>query len=303
MPRSSEEGRTEVPAGWNDRAGLASRMAGFPPPASPVAASPGQEGADSAAYGASRPPESGAAGGTVPDAERPAAEALFGDRLPLAERYADLLATDGVIRGLIGPREAPRLWERHLLNCAAVTELIPRNAVVADVGSGAGLPGLVLAIARPDLSVILVEPLARRTVFLAEAVDRLGLGARVRVFRGRAEEAVGRIPPSDVVTARAVAALDRLAEWCLPLARIGGQLLAVKGAAAAGEVATMTGVIHDLGGGTPEVLRCGVAVLTEPTTVVRVVRERRVEPERPAVARSSRASGRARGSGGRRRRG
>ncbi|MFD0786389.1 16S rRNA (guanine(527)-N(7))-methyltransferase RsmG, partial [Micromonospora azadirachtae] len=118
-----------------------------------------------------------------------AARALFGDRLDIAAAYAELLATDGVLRGLIGPREAPRIWDRHLLNCAAVAERIPEGTEVLDVGSGAGLPGLVLAIARPDLAVTLIEPLARRTSFLIEAVDRLGLGESVRVFRGRAEEA------------------------------------------------------------------------------------------------------------------
>ena len=119
--------------------------------------------------------------------------------------------------GLIGPREAPRIWERHLLNCAAVAELIPEGATVVDVGSGAGLPGMVLAVARPDLTVTLVEPLARRTAFLTEAVASLGL-EQTTVVRARAEECVGKLPAADVVTARAVAPLDRLAGWCLPLA-------------------------------------------------------------------------------------
>ena len=112
-------------------------------------------------------------------------------RLPLAERYAELLATEGVVRGLIGPREAPRLWERHLLNCAVLAELVPESASVADVGSGAGLPGVVLAIARPDLRVTLVEPLLRRTRFLDEVVEELGLQDQVEVVRGRAEELAG----------------------------------------------------------------------------------------------------------------
>ena len=130
-------------------------------------------------------------------------------RLPLAERYAELLATDGVVRGLIGPREAPRLWERHLLNCAVLAELLPDGATVCDIGSGAGLPGLVLAIARPDLTVTLVEPLLRRTTFLEEVVAELGLE------RGRGGARAG--PRSctaqrtfDVVTSRAVAPLERL---------------------------------------------------------------------------------------------
>src|SRR4051794_3351160 len=149
----------------------------------------------------------------------PAARSVFGDHLPLAEHYAQLLATDGVVRGLIGPREAPRLWDRHLLNCAVLSELIDTDAYVVDVGSGAGLPGIVLAIARPDLLVTLVEPLARRCDFLVEAVEALALEERVEVVRARAEEYTG--PLADIVTARAVAPLDRLAGWCLPLARAG----------------------------------------------------------------------------------
>src|SRR5687768_3453683 len=171
----------------------------------------------------------------LPDHLREAAERLFGSRLPMAQQFADLLATAGVVRGLIGPREAPRLWERHLLNCAAVAELISPAATVIDVGSGAGLPGIVLAVARPDISVILVEPLARRTAFLDEAVSLLGLADQVTVERGRAEEFVGRLS-AEVVTARAVAPLDRLAGWCLPLTTLGGRLLALKGMTAADEV-------------------------------------------------------------------
>ncbi|HET6214755.1 MAG TPA: 16S rRNA (guanine(527)-N(7))-methyltransferase RsmG, partial [Micromonosporaceae bacterium] len=139
-----------------------------------------------------------------------AARQLFGDQLPLAEVYAGLLATDGVVRGLLGPREADRVWDRHLLNCAAIAELIPFAAFVVDIGSGAGLPGIVLAVARPDLSVVLVEPLARRTAFLDEAVAVLGLAERVTVRRARAEECIGSHSLADVVTARAVAPLDRL---------------------------------------------------------------------------------------------
>ena len=175
-----------------------------------------------------------------PASARAAAERWFGDRLPLAIAYARLLVTDGVMRGLIGPREAPRIWERHLLNCAALAELIPPDARVVDVGSGAGLPGIVLAVARPDVSVILVEPLARRTAFLEEAVAALGLD-RTTVVRARAEELVPirgrpRIDRADVVTARAVAPLDRLTAWCLPLVADGGRLLALKGESAAEEV-------------------------------------------------------------------
>jgi 16S rRNA (guanine527-N7)-methyltransferase len=206
-----------------------------------------------------------------------AAHALFGERLPLAVEYARRLATDGVVRGLIGPREAERIWDRHLLNCAAIAELVGSGSSVTDVGSGAGLPGIVLSVARPDLSVVLVEPLARRTAFLSEVVSELGL-ANVTVKRARAEEAAGSVPPADIVTARAVAPLDRLAAWCLPLARVGGRLLALKGATAADEVASHRDAIIRLGGGGPMIRSCGEGLLPEPTTVVEVTRERDVAP-------------------------
>ncbi|GAB3949785.1 16S rRNA (guanine(527)-N(7))-methyltransferase RsmG [Micromonospora vulcania] len=235
----------------------------------------------------------------LPPELAPAAATLFGDRLDIAAAYAELLATDGVVRGLIGPREAPRIWDRHLLNCAAVAERIPADATVLDVGSGAGLPGLVLAIARPDLTVTLIEPLARRTSFLIEVVERLGLTRSVRVFRGRADEAAsgssGREPISgDVVTARAVAPLDRLATWSLPLAVRGGRLLALKGASAADEINEHAEVVARLGGGEPAVHLCGVGVIDPPTTIVEIVRERMVGPTpRPAASKRSRG-GRAR---------
>jgi 16S rRNA (guanine527-N7)-methyltransferase len=214
-----------------------------------------------------------------------ARELVFGERLPLAERYAELLMTDGVVRGLIGPREAPRIWERHLLNCAVVADLIPSGASVVDVGSGAGLPGMVLAVVRPDLAVTLIEPLARRTAFLTEAVAALGLD-RTTVVRARAEECVGKLPGADVVTARAVAPLDRLAGWCLPLVAAGGRLLALKGANADAELASLlsehAAMLDRLGAGAAVVRSCGDGVLEEPTTVVEIVRERAVEPRTDA---------------------
>ena len=151
----------------------------------------------------------------TPSTPEAARRAFSSERLPLAERYVELLATAGVERGLIGPREAPKLWDRHVLNCLALTSLVPPGATVADLGSGAGLPGLVLAIGRPDLTVTLVEPLQRRTTFLDEVIDELGL-EDVRVVRGRAEELHGR-ERFDVVTARALAPLDRLLGWGMPL--------------------------------------------------------------------------------------
>lgn len=200
----------------------------------------------------------------------PSVADVFGDNAPLATRFYDLLADQGVLRGLIGPREVDRLWERHLLNSAAVAELIPPNASVVDVGSGAGLPGIPLAIARPDITLTLVEPMLRRTDWLTQVVEQLDLD--VRVLRGRAEEKTVRATAggADVVTARAVAPLDRLASWCLPLARNGGVLLAMKGARAAEEIETHQAAVRRLGGCNPTVVSCGVESLEEPTTVVRI---------------------------------
>jgi 16S rRNA (guanine527-N7)-methyltransferase len=237
-----------------------------------------------------------------------AAAAVFGARLGLAVSYARLLVTDGVLRGLIGPREAPRIWERHMINCAVMSPMIPIGALVVDVGSGAGLPGIVLAVARPDLTITLVEPLARRTAFLSEAVIALGLEATVTVVRGRAEDVVDGPPAgADVVTARAVASLDRLAGWCLPLARTGGRLLALKGASAADEIADHRAAIGRLGGADPVLRLCGEDLIDPPTTVVEIVKERDVvlaglKP--PTRAAGPRRSAGDRGSGrGRSRRG
>jgi 16S rRNA (guanine527-N7)-methyltransferase len=213
--------------------------------------------------------------------------ALFGDRLPLALRYAEHLATSGVERGLIGPREAPRVWERHVLNCAVVAGLVPDGARLVDVGSGAGLPGIPLALVRPDAHIVLVEPLARRVDWLREVIADLGVA--VEVERGRAEEDVvrRRWEGADVVTARAVAPLARLAGWCLPLLRPGGQLLALKGAAAADEVERDAAAVRRLGGGVPWIERCGAGIIDPPSTVVVV------EREAGAPARTARRRGRA----------
>lgn len=179
----------------------------------------------------------------VPDAAPPPAPGLaaevFGTALPSAETYVARLAGDGVTRGLIGPREVPRLWERHVLNSAAVAEAVPRGARVVDVGSGAGLPGIPLGLARPDLALTLVEPMARRVEFLTEAVAELG--TPWRVVRGRAEErsVVAAVGPVDVVTARAVAPLPRLVAWCRGLLRPGAALVALVGARALEELPRM----------------------------------------------------------------
>ncbi len=217
----------------------------------------------------------------------PAAEAVFGERLGVARRYADLLAGPGVERGLIGPREVDRLWERHLLNSAAIGELIEPDARVLDIGSGAGLPGVPLAIARPDLSVTLVEPMLRRSDFLAEAVEILGLD--VVVFRARAEDPPARkeLAGADVVTSRAVADLLKLARWSLPLLRPGGRMLALKGERAESEVAEHGPAMSRLGAVDVEVVRCGQDYLSPPTTVVSV---RRTDRSRTARRQSSRSS-------------
>ena len=196
--------------------------------------------------------------------------------MPRASRYAELLTSAGVERGLLGPREASRVWERHLLNCAVIGELLPRAARVVDVGSGAGLPGIPLACARPDLRIDLVEPLARRVTFLEEVVAALALAPRVSVVRGRAEEraVVRRVAPVAWVTARAVAPLDRLAAWCLPLLQPGGRLLALKGRHAAQELNEHREVIGRLGGVDQHVVLCGVDLLASPSTVV-VIRRRK----------------------------
>ena len=182
------------------------------------------------------------------------ARGVFAARLDLTTAYAERLATDGVTRGLIGPREASRIWDRHLLNCAVLTDLLPEGADVCDVGSGAGLPGLVLAIRRADLRVTLVEPLLRRTAFLAEVVQELGLD-NVEVLRHRAEELHGRCE-FGVVTSRAVAPLPRLLAWS-------------KGATAADEVEQARDVLVSVGAGTVEVLTVGEDLINPPTTVIR----------------------------------
>ncbi len=194
---------------------------------------------------------------------------MFHERLDLAIAYVDLLAGPGRVRGLMGPREVPRLWDRHVLNCAVLADLIPDGATVADIGSGAGLPGIVLAIRRPDLRVTLIEPLLRRTTFLEEAVADLGLD-HVEVVRARAEELAGT-RQFRVVTSRAVSALPTLLEWSLPLVEAEGEVLAMKGSSASVEVDEVAGVLEQSGIPRPQVLTCGAEYGVVPTTAVRVV--------------------------------
>ncbi|KUN83893.1 16S rRNA (guanine(527)-N(7))-methyltransferase RsmG [Streptomyces bungoensis] len=204
----------------------------------------------------------------LPPAPEQARE-VFGDRFADAVRYAELLAEAGVQRGLIGPREVPRLWERHLLNCAVLSEAVPEGVTVCDVGSGAGLPGIPLALVRDDLNITLLEPLLRRTTFLTEVVELLGLD-HVTVVRGRAEEVMGKLPPVHVVTARAVAPLDRLATWGIPLLRPYGEMLALKGDTAEEELKAAATALSKLGAVATSVLHVGEGVVDPPSTVVRV---------------------------------
>jgi 16S rRNA (guanine527-N7)-methyltransferase len=206
--------------------------------------------------GLAAPPPPAAAGG------------VFGSALATAQRYADLLVGSGVERGLIGPGEASRIWDRHLLNCAVVAELIPADTRrIADLGSGAGLPGIVLAFLLPATQVILVEPLQRRTVFLADCLRELRLG-NAEIRRGRAESLAGQVS-ADVVTARAVAPLERLAGLAAGLARPGGLVLAIKGTSAADEVARARPTLDRLGVSGVDVVGAGAGIISPPTTVVR----------------------------------
>jgi 16S rRNA (guanine527-N7)-methyltransferase len=197
------------------------------------------------------------------------AAAVFGDRLGLAERVTAILTESGVSHGLIGPREVPRLWERHVLNCAVIHPAIPDGQMVIDVGSGAGLPGLALAIARPDLELHLIEPMLRRTSWLSLVVADLEL-TNVSVHRGRAQQFWGTLS-APVVTARAVARLGELATWCLPLLRPGGSMLALKGISVVEELEADRGVLRRLGAVDEVIETFGGGVVDPATTVLRVV--------------------------------
>jgi 16S rRNA (guanine527-N7)-methyltransferase len=205
----------------------------------------------------------------------PVATALFGQAIGDAEQYVAMLAGDGVVRGLIGPREVPRLWDRHVLNSAALAEAVPPGARVVDVGSGAGLPGIPLGLARPDLALTLVEPMARRVEFLTDVVA--ALDRPWQVVRGRAEErsvvrAVGRV---DVVTARAVAPLPRLVGWCRGLLAPGTQLIALVGARAAAQVPDLVPELEAAGMRDVHVRAVGVELGAAATTVVVMTRAAR----------------------------
>ncbi|OFP37937.1 16S rRNA (guanine(527)-N(7))-methyltransferase RsmG [Corynebacterium sp. HMSC071B10] len=195
---------------------------------------------------------------------------VFGDRVELAQAYHDSLATVAAERGFIGPKEVDRLWERHILNCAVAAEAFDEGASVADVGSGAGLPGVPLAIARPDLQLTLIEPLLKRSTYLKEVKTELGLD-NVTVVRGRAEEQ--KRGQFDAVTSRAVAPLGKLVGWSLPLVRHGGAMVAMKGASVSEELERDGAQIRKAGGVDAEIFQVGEGLLAQPTTLIRIVRK------------------------------
>jgi len=200
---------------------------------------------------------------------------LFGDSQSIY-CYVDILTNEAVARGLLGPREIGRVWTRHIINCAVIEAGLPSGSAVADIGSGAGLPGLVLAIARPDLHLTLIEPLLRRATFLHEALEKLAL-SNVEVVRARAEDLHGR-HTYGAITSRAVAPLDRLVSWCWPLVRPGGAMLAIKGASAVTEVAAQAGDLRRRGL-TATVEHYGGPIVSPPTTVVRIQSQRDAKEE------------------------
>ena len=218
------------------------------------------------------------------------AEALFGSRVDRAQRYAEILAGAGVERGLLGPREVVRLWDRHILNSAAIAELLADNQRIADIGSGAGLPGIPLALARPDLRLTLIEPLLRRSEFLREVVDDLGL--EITIVRGRAEDRSVRqqVGEMDAVVSRAVASLDKLTKWSVPLLRPDGRMVAMKGERAEEEIREHRRVMASFGAVDVRVMKCGADFLELPATAVVA---RRAAPVR--VANRSSRTGRRRG--------
>lgn len=195
---------------------------------------------------------------------------IFGDRLPLAQAYHDSLATTAAERGFIGPKEVPRLWDRHIFNCAVIGEAFKEGQRIADIGSGAGLPGIPLAIARPDLDITLIEPLLKRSSYLSEVVAELDL-TNVTVIRGRAEEQKKML--FDAVTSRAVAPLGKLASWSLPLVRPGGAMVAMKGASVSEELERDAAQIRKAGGGEATISQVGEGLLEQPTTLITIVRK------------------------------
>jgi 16S rRNA (guanine527-N7)-methyltransferase len=213
--------------------------------------------------------ETGAAPDPFPQGAPPppaGATDVLGDRLEVAEHFAALLTRTGVSHGLVGPREVPILWERHILNCAVVHQAFPAGAELVDVGSGAGLPGVALAITRPDLHVHLVEPMLRRTEWLSATIHELGL-TNCTVHRGRAEEFHG-VLSVPFATARAVARIDKLAGWTFPLLRDGGTLVALKGSRVVEELTAEEAALRRLGMTSSAIRTYGQDVLDVPTVTL-----------------------------------
>lgn len=202
--------------------------------------------------------------------ERAELSEYFGDAFPAVDRFAHELSVQGELRGLIGPREIGRIWDRHILNSAAVVQYLPQTGTIVDIGSGAGLPGLVIAAMRPEAEVILIEPMERRCTWLNEMTETLGL-TNVEVKRGRAEEFHDAFE-ADVVTARAVAALDKLARWSLPLLRHGGELIILKGRNVEAEIEPARKVLKKFKMSPPEILQAHTIDGAEGTTVLRSTR-------------------------------
>lgn len=203
------------------------------------------------------------------------AERIFGENTDKAIAYHQSLATTGSERGFIGPREVPRLWDRHVLNCAVIGEAMDEGVHVIDIGSGAGLPGIPLAIARPDLRITLIEPLLKRSTYLREVCEELNL-ENVTVIRGRAEDAAVQkeAGAADIVTSRAVAPLGKLSRWSLPLVKVGGAMIAMKGSSVSEELERDADDIRKAGGGQGEIFTVGSSVLAEPTTLIKIPRVR-----------------------------
>lgn len=203
--------------------------------------------------------------------EREVAVQLFGERISLAERFVEHLCTTGITHGLLGPREVPRMWSRHVLNCAVLGPELPAGATVADIGSGAGLPGVALALARPDVEFTLIEPMERRVDWLDDVVKDLGL-QNVQVIRARAEEVQDEVM-ADVVTARAVSALRKLIPLTVPLLDDDGELMFFKGRSAPEEIDSAAKTVKRFRLQPPTVQLFGEDLLEEPTTIVRARRK------------------------------
>lgn len=268
---SASDGVAAASGGWGSISSGGSGAASVPESSVPESSVPEADSPESNSPVYRAPGSGGPVADPSPfEAEPAGAAEVFGDGIGLVREYAGWLAGAGVVRGLIGPREGARIWTRHVLNCGVVASLLPPEATVVDVGSGAGLPGIPLAIARPDCSITLVEPLERRVVFLDEVVAALGL-SNVRVVRGRAEDVVDECGGADVVTSRAVAPLAKLARWCVPLARDGGEVLAMKGSSAAAEIERDRAAAGRSGLVDLSVTTVGEQYLDPPTIVLRGV--------------------------------